>query len=313
MSINKKVKLLVHRIFYYSKLSSLMALRQNCRRIIMFHGTPKHSAIAFHEQIAYLTRHFNIVSLDKMIENSSNDKIVSKNRDIAITFDDGLRNNVKVAYPILRKFNAPATFFVCPGLIESRKWLWNHEARSRMQSLSPPALTELFEQLVSNTNSIEKTVEWLKTLTTQNRNQAEIIIREATSRFHPTLEQQDAFDIMNWDELSCLDPKLITIGSHTFTHPILLALKENEINFELLQSRYLLEEKVQRSINYFCYPNGSYDERVCTAVKKNYCAAVTVESGVLNGENKHDLHKLPRIPSADNVILTAWRLHRPWA
>jgi peptidoglycan/xylan/chitin deacetylase (PgdA/CDA1 family) len=118
---------------------------------------------------------------------------------------------------------------------------------------------------------------------------------------------------MDWDELKSLDPGLIMIGSHTLTHPILVTLSQAEIVSELRESRRYLEQKLDRAIDFFCYPNGAYDARVYEAVKNNYRAAVTTETGVLNGKEQLDLHRLPRIPSAENPALTAWRLHRPEA
>jgi peptidoglycan/xylan/chitin deacetylase (PgdA/CDA1 family) len=117
--------------------------------------------------------------------------------------------------------------------------------------------------------------------------------------------------MMGWDDLKSLDTGLIMIGSHTLTHPILTTLSTDEINAELRESRRCLEQKLGHTVDFFCYPNGSYDARVYEAVKNNYRAAVTTEIGVLNGKETLDLHRLPRIPSAENPALTAWRLHRP--
>ena len=57
---------------------------------------------------------------------------------VALTFDDGLRNNVEVAYPLLHRLGLPATFFVCPGLIGPRAVALDHEARRR--PFAPAAL-----------------------------------------------------------------------------------------------------------------------------------------------------------------------------
>ena len=312
MSLKSRFKSFIHQVAFYSHASSVMARRQGCRRIIMFHGIEKNRADSFHKQIDYLNRYFKIVPLGTLIETAKINDSANTSNEIALTFDDGLRNNVTVVYPILRKFEAPATFFVCPGLIESGKWLWNHEVRCRMRSLAPSDLTLLLEKLSANTDTIEATVEWMKTLCRHKRKNAEELIRDATPRFRPTPEQEGAYNIMNWDELAFLDPQLITIGSHTRTHPILTTLPEDEAKAELLESRHCLGVKLQRPVDFFCYPNGSYNEHIYRAVKNIYRAAVTVESGTLSTD-KFDPHKMPRIPGADNAILTAWRLHRPFA
>jgi peptidoglycan/xylan/chitin deacetylase (PgdA/CDA1 family) len=250
--------------------------------------------------------------LDTMLGRLANSS-VSITNEIALTFDDGLRNNVTVVYPILRKLNLPATFFVCPALVESGAWLWNHEMRCRLQMLAAPILAQLRTKLLAPATSVDGIVEWMKTLRFPQRRQAETIIREASSNFRPTEAQRTDFDIMNWDDLLSLDPELITVGSHTLTHPILTTLNTQEIESELWESRRCLEQKLQRTVDLFCYPNGSYDERAYQAVKKFYRAAVAAESGLVDGRQMVDLHRLPRIPGAERAALTAWRLHRPEA
>jgi peptidoglycan/xylan/chitin deacetylase (PgdA/CDA1 family) len=278
----------------------------------MYHGIAAEGAPALAAQLRYLARNFKIVSLAAMVERLAQSGAAASN-EIVLTFDDGLRNNSTVVYPILRQLQAPAAFFVCPELIGSGRWLWNHEARCRLRTLSLEALADVRSRLMAANASMEGIVEWMKTLKPGPRRRAEEIIRQATPDFHPAPAQSEAYDMMSWDELSVLDPALITVGSHTLTHPILTTLTAAEIDFELRRSRLLLEQKLGREIHFFCYPNGSYDERVYQAVKSNYRAAVTTETGVLSRKDTIDLHRLPRIPSAENPALTAWRLHRPEA
>lgn len=289
-----------------------MARRQSCARILMYHGIATGCAQAFKAQVNYFARNFKVVSLESMVKRLADNRAVSAN-EIVLTFDDGLRNNFSVVYPILRELQLPATYFVCPGLIGSGKWLWNHEARCRLRTLSNEALTEVRTALLAPDPSADGIVEWMKTLKLPKRQRAEECIRQATPAFQPTADQCQAYDMMNWDELKSLDPGLVMIGSHTLTHPILTTLSQSEIDSELREGRRCLEQKLGRAIDFFCYPNGAYDARVYEAVKNNYRAAITTETGVLNGKEQLDLHRLPRIPSAEKPALTAWRLHRPEA
>ncbi len=311
LPITMRCKSIMHKISYYSKMSTLMARQQNCARIVMFHGIEADSAETFAEQLIWLKQNFKVVPLEVMINDLTTCKKSKVTDYIALTFDDGLRNNFSVVYPILCNFKIPATFFVCPNLIGTDKWLWNHEIRCRLQSLPFSEQAILCAKLQAPSNSIAGVVEWMKTLESQIRHQVENSIQEATLEFQTTLEQHGKFDIMGWDELAVLDPGLITIGSHTMTHSILTSLSNDEVDFELQSSKKILEERLQRSIDFFCYPNGSYNENIYSAVKKVYRAAVTTDSGVLNRTKELDFHKLPRIPSADDVFLTAWRLFRP--
>jgi peptidoglycan/xylan/chitin deacetylase (PgdA/CDA1 family) len=312
LPVSAELKSIGHSLSFHSGISAVMAKRQSCARILMYHGTPSASADALAAQLRYLVRHFKIVPLESVLRQPGDGKWSGSN-EIVLTFDDGLRNNLTVVYPILRELKAPATFFVCPGLIESGKWLWNHEVRCRLQTLPEQPLRELSRQLQTIGNTIEEIVEWMKTLDLPKRQRAEEVVRSATPGFTPTDAQRERYDIMTWKELCTLDPGLITIGSHTLSHPILAQLTVDEIEFELRESRRLLEQRLNRAVEYFCYPNGSYDARVYQAVKRIYRGAVTTESGVVGRSDNTDPHRLPRIPSAESAALTAWRLHRPEA
>jgi peptidoglycan/xylan/chitin deacetylase (PgdA/CDA1 family) len=278
----------------------------------MYHGVSPESAQAMAAQLLYLARHFNVVSLETMLDRLTNRSYPLAN-EIALTFDDGLRNNLTVVHPLLRELRLPATFFVCPALVESGEWLWNHEMRCRLQTQTPSELAELRLRLSAPATSLEGIVEWMKPLPLSQRRHAERTVRQATLGFRPTARQRAAFDVMDWNDLLSLDRELITVGSHTLSHPILTGLRPQEIELEILESRLCLEQRLQRAVDFFCYPNGAYDQRAYELVQKTYRAAVTTESGVVDGQDGFDLHRLPRIPSAESAALTAWRLHRPEA
>src|SRR5262245_23977444 len=110
-------------------------------RILMYHATPRRDAAALERQLRLVRFAFPVVPLGRLA--SGSDAGDNGRARVALTFDDGLRSNVAVAYPILRKLGLTATFFVCPGLIERGQWLWNQEARERLRSLGAHALVEL--------------------------------------------------------------------------------------------------------------------------------------------------------------------------
>ena len=312
MAVTEQLKSIGHTISFTCGISARIAKRQACSRIIMYHGVTAATADAFGEQLQYLAANFRIVSPATMLANLVHNGSPAAD-EMVLTFDDGLRNNLTVVYPLLKKFNAPATFFVCPGLLGSGRWLWNHEARCRLQTLGRESRLELARNLGATSHTVEGIISWMKELKLQERRRVEDVLRVRTRHYTASHQQREAFDIMSWDELRSLDPALITIGSHTFSHPILTALTDEQLEFELCESRRALEEKLNRPVDYFCYPNGSYDTRVHRAVTAAYSAAFTTASGVVKNGQSHDLHRLPRIPAAETPALMAWRLHRPGA
>jgi peptidoglycan/xylan/chitin deacetylase (PgdA/CDA1 family) len=104
---------------------------------------------------------------------------------------------------------------------------------------------------------------------------------------------------------------LITIGSHTLSHPILPTIDDETLEREVRDSRRVLEQRLGRTIDLFCYPNGTQDERVHAAVARHYRAAVTTRYGLV--APTADPHRMLRIPAAPSLPTLAWRMHRPAA
>jgi peptidoglycan/xylan/chitin deacetylase (PgdA/CDA1 family) len=162
-------------------------------------------------------------------------------------------------------------------------------------------------ELGIRTARVEKIIDWMKAAPLRLRRAAEVRIRAATPQFAPTLEQREQFDPMTWEQLSGMDPALISIGSHTLSHPILSTMTDSEIDFEVRESRRILEERLKRSVEFFCYPNGDYDDRIVAVVRKHYRAAVTALPGTIGAGA--DLYTLPRIPSESSAGLVG-RIYR---
>ncbi len=64
----------------------------------------------FERHCEFFRRHFRVVSLRELVDRL--ERGARLNRELAITFDDGYRDNFDNAAPVLEKLSLPATFFV---------------------------------------------------------------------------------------------------------------------------------------------------------------------------------------------------------
>jgi peptidoglycan/xylan/chitin deacetylase (PgdA/CDA1 family) len=268
-------------------------------RILMLHGSPRRWAAQIERALVYVKRSFDVVPLSALLADPW------APRRLAITFDDGLRNNVEIAYPMLRRLGLPATFFVCPRLIEERAWIWTQEVRRRLLRLD--SLCDL-SLATGGPREVEAFVGWMKTLAPERRRRVEAQVRDATPNFAATAAERHEFELAHWDELRALDPRIVAIGSHTLSHPILPYLSAAELETEVAGSRRLLEERLDREVDLFAYPNGDSDARVHACVRASYRGAVTVEQGCV--EAGCDPHLLPRINVPGSALKLALALHR---
>ena len=295
-------------------LSSWLARRRPARRVIMFHGVDEVEMppAVFEANLRWLAERFNVVSLGAMVDGVLGGRAPDPRGELVLTFDDGLANHFDTAYPILQRLGLPATYFVCPDLIEQRRWIWNQEARERLKTLDAPARLAFAQQnLAMATPDVEALVQRMKEVPIADRQRAEDDLRARTPAFTPSALQRQRFDPLTWDELGRIDPALITIGSHTLSHPILTSIDDATLEREVRDSRQRLEQRLGRPVDLFCYPNGAQDDRVHAAVARHYRAAVTTRYGLVPPTT--DAHRMVRIPSTPNLPMLAWRMHRPTA
>lgn len=76
----------------------------------------------FEQQLHWLARWRQVVTLEEALKTPGR-------RRVAITFDDGFRDNLTVALPLLEKFQLPMTLFVTAGFVDHDDYLSTEELR----------------------------------------------------------------------------------------------------------------------------------------------------------------------------------------
>jgi len=105
---------------------------------------------------------------------------------------------------------------------------------------------------------------------------------------------------VSWAQLKEMEEFAVEVGSHTVTHPILTTVEGDELHRELNESRRRLETALGHPVTLFCYPNGSYNERVRQAVADaGYQCAVTTKP-ILNSRATDPL-SLSRVPAEQDM------------
>lgn len=112
------------------------------------------------------------------------------------------------------------------------------------------------------------------------------------------LEQES---LLEWKDIKELVKRGFSFGSHTLTHPYLTKISFDEMKKEIILSKKILEEKLNTSINFFCYPYGDFNDKIKEIVRKaGYLGACSIEYGVNNLST--DLFSLKRIMARHRVL-----------
>ncbi|MBI3302968.1 MAG: polysaccharide deacetylase family protein [Deltaproteobacteria bacterium] len=222
---------------------------------------------------------------------------------LVLTFDDGMYNNLAFAYPILRKYRIPATFFVVPGLVSTPQWIWTHEVTVRLYEAPErhPLLAHALFAPCSSTSQysaerlvrVQGIVQHMKTLADPDRQHCLGLIQHAFSTplsAHPLHER---YRIMTWEEIAAMDFSLIEIGSHSYSHPILTRLPPDDLEQEGRESATAITAHIHREPTSFCYPDGAHDDTVVSVVRHYYRQAVTTTAHAFS--TLVDFYHLPRL------------------
>jgi peptidoglycan/xylan/chitin deacetylase (PgdA/CDA1 family) len=98
------------------------------------------------------------------------------------------------------------------------------------------------------------------------------LIGEWSMRFAPVLASSGDLALpLDWQQIRTMAEQGIEFGSHTVTHPNLLHVSDDDLQWELTQSKERLESELQKPIEAVAYPIGtteSYDARVVQAVHR---------------------------------------------
>lgn len=309
----------LHRLFtagwrwmwYYSGTARRQVRSLARPRILMYHviGDGDVSPAQFEWHLRFVRRHLEPVSLATLLDRIQDGS--TSGHEAVITFDDGVRNHFTTAWPLLLKHRVPATFFVCPGLIGSGKWLWRTELRMRLETLDESRRTALVREAGCAERDVEPIMQWTKGLRPDDREAFERAVKVLTPHFRPDPQQVGDHAPLSWEQIRTLDPALISIGSHTCTHPMLTTLSAEALEREMRESRAALEQALDRKADLFSYPNGANNPVVVAAARRHYRCALTTRVACV--ETGDDPYLLPRIPAGGSRAVFSRRMHRPTA
>ena len=219
---------------------------------------------------------------------------------LAITFDDGQRDNHRHAYDVLASHGVHASFFVVADATERDTTLWHDRvgyalqtpaAGSHSRARAAASATSLLGSVgvdIADHNVVHSCVSRLKRMTPEQR---DVFIDELELLTGGA--QRPAWDgMMSWRELKELHQEGHEIGSHSQSHAILPLVSDAQLEREVAGSRAHLKRQLGFEIDTFCYPNGDCDARVAAAVERaGYRHAVTTRYGINDSDTSHYLWK----------------------
>lgn len=226
------------KIFSCMPTSFKQRLRQEKVTVLLYHNI---DAKLFKIHLDYLEKSYNFISLKTLADTVTFSNWAGlPSSPLVITFDDGWKENFQLLQ-VIKKRSLPVTIFLPTELIFTRRKIWNY--------------------VLDRTASQYQLNQSLKSLPNQQR----IQFLKETVNFSATDEFEER-DFLSRTEINAM-LKDIDFQSHGVWHSVLTQCDDDELSYEVEQSKKFIDEEIGQKCFAFAYPYGRNDERVRAAVE----------------------------------------------
>ncbi len=252
----------------------------------------------FEHQVKWLRKNFKLVSLEQGLKCLQLGR-ADKQPWLAITIDDGFRDNYTHAWPILQKYSVPATIFLATDFIDTGRPPWPTQLVEILERTQKKRLDSPFRAGLNNFAERSAVARKLKkswsSLPPRERFEKLTLLRQ-----HLRMDEETHYPPLTWDQIRVMQQGGIRFGSHTTYHSILSAVDPTIMTQELADSKCRLEAELQEPCVLFAYPDGKHYGLSKAALEScGYQVAVTQDFGSNYGiKNQLELKRI-EIPFHD--------------
>jgi peptidoglycan/xylan/chitin deacetylase (PgdA/CDA1 family) len=199
----------------------------------------------------YLRRKYTILPLEEAVERLHDRTLPPYT--MAITFDDGYRNNYTYAFPVLRAHSVPATIYLTTDFIEKQKPLWVDRLEYTVGMADAGKDVPREEKIKADTTLRQK----LKTCLPAKREERLSELEKSAGLSLLAFDKDTSvYAPLSWEECRMMRTWRITFGAHTQSHSILSTLPIFEGREEIRESRKIISDMLGSTSTIFAYPNG---------------------------------------------------------
>ncbi|MEE3067260.1 MAG: polysaccharide deacetylase family protein [Actinomycetota bacterium] len=300
-------------------------LHRDVLGIVMFHGVEDETlspacwhvldAATYRRQLEYIREHFNVLPLEDALNRLAAATLPP--RALTITFDDGTRNLLTHAVPVLRELGLPAAVFLATGPMGTEETLWPDRL---WLAIAGTAATEVdLAALGLGICSLEGDANRGKVYGSAAARMKDLPDAHRITVLSEVLEalgERDGgdggpFRMLSWDEArEMVSDGLVTLYPHTVSHPILSRCTDDKVAQEITDSCDMVERETGRAPKVFAYPNGrpqDFDARAQEVLRgRGVRWALSTRYGF--ADRRCDPMALPRLPVGSDTSFDYFRL-----
>ncbi len=230
--------------------------------------SPLHPQI-FEELLKFLNKNFEVCLFREIREKQDSEKPLA-----IISFDDGYRDFVEYAVPLLERYDVKANMNIIPACAESGEAMWNIKLYDFLNSAPVELINEIklpgFDGKIETDTEEDKLKYGLRIsrfLKLRPRSEREKIL-ELLEPFYEKIEFRKT-EMMNAQEIKKI-AATHEVGVHSYTHESMAFEKSEFFENDFFRCKNYFAEKLSLPLEIYAFPNGSYrNEQIDFLQKEN--------------------------------------------
>ncbi len=235
----------------------------------------------FRWQMAFVARHFDVVSLDEL--EARRVRGASLRGLAAITFDDAYLGTLAHGLPVLRALQLPSTIFVPSDFPGSSDGFWWDDPGARRAVTEAGVRDRWLDELQGDGSRIRG--------------------EPGFAGVSPL-----ACRVADWAALRAIRSDFVSLGAHSRTHRSLIALDDRDLAMECEVSAAVLQRETGAEARWIAYPYGLWDDRVAQASRAaGYTGGLTLAGAdVTSGTSPWATPRINIPAGITNAAFDAW-------
>lgn len=209
----------------------------------------------FEELLLFLTKHFNVITFREIGEYAKSEK-----PNVILSFDDGFKDYVEYAVPIMEKHGVRSNQNIIPNCLETNEAMWdvklfdflNASPLSLIHEISLPG----FEMKINEKNKVSYGLALMKYLKSQTKMQREELFgtldhtvnKNQNIRYTEMMSKKDVLEVSHVHE----------IGSHSYYHESMNRETKAFFVNDFFKCQRYFKEILELPFDIYAFPNGGY-------------------------------------------------------
>ena len=213
----------------------------------------------FDQQISFVKKVYNLISPDDALSIIGG-RLKPDGTCVLITFDDGYRDCLDLALPVLKKHNAKAAFFIVSQYAEHLPVPWwdsvafcAKQAHGRTITLNYPKKTVINLTQGEFSRGLKQILDLYKHPATLDANEFMLSLEAAVGIAGKKPSERL---LLTWDEARQMRLEGMEIGLHSNSHSVMSKLTEEAQRIDIETGRDLMEKRLGFAPRMFAYPDG---------------------------------------------------------